>query len=60
VSGIQKLGFGNCDLMLQGAESGHSGEFVEVGVVGHILDDEVVIGIFNGLGFVRLDVALQP
>ena len=46
--------------MLRATESGHSGEFVEVGVVGHILDDEVVIGIFNGLGFVRLDVALQP
>jgi hypothetical protein len=41
------------------AESGHSGEFVEVGVVSHILDDDVVIGTSNGLGFVRLNVALQ-
>lgn len=41
------------------AESGHSGEFVEVGVASHILDDDVVIGTSNGLGFVRLNVALQ-
>ena len=59
VSGIQKLGFGNCGLMLRAAESGHSGEFVEVGVAGHILDNDVVIGISNGLGFVRFNVAFQ-
>ena len=57
VSGIQILGFGNCSLTLRVAESGHSSEFVEIGVAGHILDDDVVIGIFNGLGFVRLNVA---
>jgi hypothetical protein len=37
----------------------HSGEFVEVGVAAHILDDDVVIGISNGLGFVRLNVAFE-
>ena len=51
------LGFGNCGLMLRAAESGHSSEFVEVGVAGHILDDDVVIGVSNGLGFVRHNVA---
>jgi hypothetical protein len=59
VSGIQMLGFGKCGHMLRAAESGHSGEFVEVGVASHILDDDVVIGTSNGLGFVRLNVALQ-
>jgi hypothetical protein len=60
VSGIQKLGFDNCDLMLRAAESGHSSEFVKVSVAGHILDDNVVIGISNGLGLARLNVTFQP
>jgi hypothetical protein len=61
VSSIQKLklGFGSCGLMLRATESGHSGEFVEVDVAGDILDDDVVIGISSGLGFVRLNVAFQ-
>ena len=59
MSSIQKLGFGSCGLMLRAAESGHSGEFVEVDVAGDIPDGDVVIGISNGLGFVRLNVAFQ-
>jgi hypothetical protein len=40
-----------------GLREGSIGEFVELGEAGHILDDDVAIGISKGLGFVRLNVA---